>query len=153
MVDIIHRVGIKAPAAKVYNAVATVDGVAGWWTKETTGESKVGGVITVRFRDHGAETEKGRMDLDVVKLNPGKEVHWRVSAGPPEWIGTDVTFTLAQEGEYTVLLFGHRNWREAVEFMAHCSMKWATFLLSLREYVETGKGKPSPQDLKIDNWN
>jgi len=153
MIDIIHRVGIKAPAAKVYNAVATVDGVAGWWTKETTGESKVGGVITVRFRDHGAETEKGRMDLDVVKLNPGKEVHWRVSAGPPEWIGTDVTFTLAQEGEYTVLLFGHRNWREAVEFMAHCSMKWATFLLSLREYVETGKGKPSPQDLKIDNWN
>ena len=153
MVDIIHRVGIKAPAAKVYNAVATVDGVAGWWTKETTGESKVGGVITVRFRDHGAETEKGRMDLDVVRLNPGKEVHWRVSAGPPEWIGTDVTFTLAQEGEYTVLLFGHRNWREAVEFTAHCSMKWATFLLSLREYVETGQGKPSPQDLKIDNWN
>jgi uncharacterized protein YndB with AHSA1/START domain len=72
MVDIIHRVGIKAPAAKVYDALATVDGVAGWWTKETTGKSKVGGVITVRFRDHGAETEKGRMDLDVVKLNPGK---------------------------------------------------------------------------------
>jgi hypothetical protein len=32
-------------------------------------------------------------------------------------------------------------------------MKWATFLLSLRDYVETGKGKPSPHDLKIDNWN
>jgi len=32
-------------------------------------------------------------------------------------------------------------------------MKWATFLLSLREYVETGTGKPSPHDLKIDNWN
>jgi uncharacterized protein YndB with AHSA1/START domain len=153
MVDIIHRVGIKAPAAKVYDALATVDGVAGWWTKETTGKSRVGGVITVRFRDHGAETEKGRMDLDVVKLNPGKEVHWRVSAGPPEWIGTDVTFNLSQEGEYTVLLFGHRNWREPVEFMAHCSTKWATFLLSLRELVETGRGKPAPDDLKIDNWN
>jgi hypothetical protein len=32
-------------------------------------------------------------------------------------------------------------------------MKWAVFLLSLREYVETGKGKPSPYDVKIDNWN
>ena len=53
----------------------------------------------------------------------------------------------------TVIVFGHRNWREAVEFMAHCSMKWATFLLSLRELVETGRGKPSPDDLKIDNWN
>ena len=93
------------------------------------------------------------MDLEVTKLDPGKEVRWRVKAGPPEWIGTDVTFSLSQEGEYTVLLFGHRNWREAVEFMAHCSMKWATFLLSLRELVETGTGRPSPDDLKIDNWN
>ncbi len=49
--------------------------------------------------------------------------------------------------------FGHRNWREVVEATYHCSMKWATFLLSLREYVETGEGKPSPHDLKIDNWN
>jgi hypothetical protein len=89
----------------------------------------------------------------VVTLNPGKEVNWRVTAGPPEWIGTDVTFSLSREGDYTVIVFGHRNWREAVEFTAHCSMKWATFLLSLRELVETGTGKPSPDDLKIDTWN
>jgi uncharacterized protein YndB with AHSA1/START domain len=151
MADIIHRIGIKALPAKVYEAVSTVAGVAGWWTRETTGESGVGGVIRVRFSDHGAE--KGRMDLEVVKLIPGKEVQWRVQAGPPEWVGTDVKFSLSQEGDYTVIVFGHRNWREPVEFMAHCSMKWATFLLSLRELVETGKGKPSPEDLKIDNWN
>jgi len=151
MVDIIHRIGIKALPAKVYDALATVDGVAGWWTTDTTGESKVGGVFTTVFRDHGAE--KGRMDFDVLELNPGKHVHWRVKAGPPEWVGTDVTFSLAHEGDQTVILFGHRNWREPVDFMAHCSMKWATFLLSLRELVETGQGKPSPNDLKIDNWN
>ena len=64
-----------------------------------------------------------------------------------------MTFALSRDGEYTIVLFGHRNWREAVEFTAHCSMKWATFLLSLRQLLETGKGKPSPEDLKIDNWN
>ena len=37
MADIIHRVGIKAPISKVYEAVSTVEGVAGWWTKQTTG--------------------------------------------------------------------------------------------------------------------
>jgi uncharacterized protein YndB with AHSA1/START domain len=153
MIDIIHRIGIKAPAADVYQAIASVDGVASWWTKETTGDASVGGTMTVAFRDHGAETEKGRMDLEVTDLSPAKAVQWRVTAGPPEWIGTDVTFSLSQEGEYTVLLFGHRNWREAVEFTAHCSMKWATFLLSLRDLVETGAGRPSPDDLKIDNWN
>ncbi|HEY1308588.1 MAG TPA: hypothetical protein VGF24_33815 [Vicinamibacterales bacterium] len=68
-------------------------------------------------------------------------------------MGTDIDFSLSQQGDYTVVLFGHRNWREAVEFMAHCSMKWATFMLSLRELVETGKSRPAPVDLKIDNWN
>jgi uncharacterized protein YndB with AHSA1/START domain len=151
MPDIIHRIGIKAAPAKVYDAIASVAGVAGWWTEQTTGEAAPGGVIQVRFSDHGIE--KGRMELEVVKLSPAQEVQWRVSAGPPEWIGTDVTFSLSQDGAYTILLFGHRNWREPVEFMAHCSMKWATFLLSLRDLVEGGKGKPSPHDLKIDNWN
>jgi uncharacterized protein YndB with AHSA1/START domain len=151
MIDIIHRIGIQAPAAEVYRGVASVDGVAGWWTRETTGESKVGGVMTVRFRND--DVEIGRIDLEVLTLDPDREVRWRVKAGPPEWIGTDVTFSLAQEGAYTVLLFGHRNWREAVEFTAHCSMKWATFLLSLRQLVETGEGRPAPEDLKIDNWN
>ena len=68
-------------------------------------------------------------------------------------MGTDVTFELTQTDDTTLVLFGHRNWREAVDFTAHCSMKWATFLLSLRDLVETGKGKPAPHDLKIDDWN
>jgi hypothetical protein len=80
-------------------------------------------------------------------------VQWRIKSGPPEWIGTDITFDLKQEGDTTIVLFGHKNWRDPAEFMAHCSMKWATFLLSLRELVETGRGKPAPDDLKIDNWN
>jgi uncharacterized protein YndB with AHSA1/START domain len=108
MVDIIHRIGIKASPTKVYAALSTVDGVAGWWTRETTGESKVGGVITVRFLD-GAVTEKGRMDLEVTRLDPGKEVRWRVKAGPQEWIDTDVTFSLSQADGQTVIVFGQAS--------------------------------------------
>jgi uncharacterized protein YndB with AHSA1/START domain len=151
VVDIVHRIGIKAPAAKVYEAVATARGVAGWWTRDTTGTAKVGGRLDVRFQKDGKEI--GRMDFEMTRLTPDREVRWRMLAGPPEWVGTDVTFELAQDGDMTILNFGHRNWKEPVEFMAHCSMKWAVFLLSLREFVETGKGRPAPEDLKIDNWN
>ena len=91
--------------------------------------------------------------MEVQELIPEKNVRWRCIAGPDEWIGTDITFDLSQADDQTILIFGHRNWKEQVEFMAHCSMKWAVFLLSLRDYVETGKGKPSPNDMKIDNWN
>ena len=152
MPDIIHRVGIKASPAQVYAALATVDGVGGWWTKETTGTSKPGGAIDVRFRTPQGK-ELGGMTMEVVALEPNRKVHWCFSKGPEEWIGTDATFDLTQDGDFTIVLFGHRNWREPVEFMAHCSMKWAVFMLSLRELVETGRGRPSPNDVKIDNWN
>lgn len=152
MVDIIHRVGIKAPISSVYKALATVEGVAGWWTNETSGSSEVGGKIDVRFLTPEAK-EIGAMSMEVIALEPNKKVQWRVTAGPDEWVGTDIVFDMYQEGEYTIVLFAHKNWRQAVEFMAHCSMKWAVFMLSLRELVETGKGKPSPVDMKIDNWN
>ncbi len=152
MADIIHRVGIKAPLSKVYEAVATVKGVAGWWTKETTGADNVGGEIKFRFLTPQGK-ELGAMGMEVVTLTPNKKVQWKVKAGPPEWIGTDIVFDLHQEDDYTIVVFGHKNWREPVEFMAHCSMKWAIFMLSLKEWVETGKGKPSPIDVKIDNWN
>jgi len=152
MVDIVHRIGIKAPAAKVYAALSTAEGVAGWWTREATGDSKVGGTITFRFRNPSG-VEIGKMDMEVLELAPDERVRWRVKAGPEEWVGTDIEFSLSRHDDQTIVIFGHRNWREWVEFMAHCSMKWAVFLLSLRELVETGKGRPSPDDLKIDNWN
>lgn len=151
MVDIIHRIGIKAPSAKVHAAVSTVEGVAGWWTKETSGDAKLGGELKVVFRSLAGQ-ELGQMDFELAQLSP-ERVRWRIKAGPPEWLGTEVTFDLHEEGGQTTVLFGHRSWREPVEFMAHCSMKWATFLLSLRQLVETGQGLPSPHDLKIDDWN
>jgi uncharacterized protein YndB with AHSA1/START domain len=152
MVDIIHRIGIKAPLASVVQAVSSVEGVAGWWARDTRGTSGAGGTIVARFTDPAGQ-EIGKMSFDVTRVQPDASVHWRFTDGPPEWVGTDVTFDLSRQGEYTIVVFGHRHWREAVEFTAHCSMKWATFLLSLRAYLETGKGLPSPDDAKIDNWN
>ena len=152
MVDIIHRIGIKSPAVQVYNAISTIDGLAHWWTEEVAGDEGVGGKIEFTFRSESAEI-KGKMVMEVQELNPQKEVWWQCVEGPDEWIGTNITFQLSQQDDQTIIIFGHRNWREAVEFTAHCSMKWAVFLLSLRAYVETGKGNPSPHDLKIDNWN
>ncbi|HWA77030.1 MAG TPA: SRPBCC domain-containing protein [Polyangiaceae bacterium] len=152
MVDIIHRIGIKAPLSQVYAAVSTVNGISGWWSKETSGDSQLGGTFNVLFRN-ATGGEIGNMNFELAKLSRNEEVVWRCTSGPLEWLGTEVTFSLSQQGDQTILIFGHRNWREAIEFTAHCSMKWATFLLSLRKLAETGKGQPSPNDMKIDNWN
>jgi len=152
MKDIIHRVGIKAPASKVYAALSTIEGLSAWWTVSTTGSPKIGGVIAFRFSTETGE-EIGGFDMEVRELVPDQKVVWRVKEGPAEWVGTDIEFLLSRQDDYTIVMFGHRKWREEVEFMAHCSTKWATFLLSLRDLVENGKGNPAPHDLRIGNWH
>jgi uncharacterized protein YndB with AHSA1/START domain len=152
MVNIIHRIGIKASPEKIHAAVSSLKGLASWWTNEVSGSTEKGGRIEFIFRAVNGDV-KGIMIMQVEETTSPDCVRWRCVDGPAEWINTEINFELSQQDDQTILLFAHKNWREATEFTAHCSMKWATFLLSLRDYVETGKGKPSPADLKIDNWN
>lgn len=147
MVDILHRVGVVAPLDDVYRVVATPEGIAGWWTTDTTGNSEVGGQLTFRFGDVGG------FEMEVLELEPSGHVRWQVTDGPEEWVGTEIDWRLDQRNEYTVVQFKHEGWQEPVEFMHHCSTKWATFLMSLKELVETGKGRPAPDDVQISDWH
>lgn len=149
--DILHRVGIKSSLAEVYTALATPEGVAGWWTRETRGESEVGGVLKTKFIADGKHI--GGFDLEILELQPGKRVLWQVVEGPAEWIGTKIVFELKREDDFTIVLFKHQDWKEAGEFMHHCSTKWGSYLLSLKSFVETGKGAPSPDDVRVGNWH
>jgi len=147
MVDILHKVGIETSAVnEVYAALTTLEGLSGWWTGDTQGDTAVSGVLEFRF-------DVGSIDMKVVELRPAHIVRWQVVDGPPEWIGTTVSFELRQDGDYVVVLFRHEGWKEPVEFMHHCSTKWGVFMMSLKSLVETGKGAPAPRDVKIDNWN
>ena len=143
MADILHRVGIKSSLDEVYKALTTREGLAAWWTNNTQGESKVGGVIQFRFSAGGAEI--GGFDMKVLELHPAKRVLWQVVDGPAEWIGTKISLDLKQAGDYAIVLFKHQGWKEPVEFMHHCSTKWAIYLMSLKSLVETGKGSPQPE--------
>ncbi|MEU8286855.1 SRPBCC domain-containing protein [Micromonospora sp. NPDC048905] len=143
MVDILHQVGVVAPLDDVYQAVASPEGVAGWWSVDTTGKSEVGGRLAVRFGDDPG------FDLEILELDPAGRVRWRVTDGPAEWIGTKIGWRLDERGEFTIVQFTHEGWREPTELMHQCSTKWATFLLSLKAFVETGRGRPAPDDVQI----
>ncbi|MFC3576689.1 SRPBCC domain-containing protein [Streptomyces yaanensis] len=146
MADILHRIGITVAPEDVYTALTTVDGLSRWWTEETDGDASLGGVVRFRF-------VPGGFDMKVLETSPAERVLWEVVDGPEEWIGTQISFDLKQEGEYTIVLFKHEGWREPVEFMSHCSTKWATFLMSLKRLLETGAGEPAPYDVQISNWH
>jgi hypothetical protein len=134
MVDILHKVGIKASSQDdAYKALSTIKGLSGWWTTNTQGESKVGGVIQFRF---GA----GGFDMKVCGRRTGRMDRHENQFRPPT--GGRLDHHLLQTS----------GWKEPVEFMHHCSTKWGVFLLSLKSVLETGKGAPWPNEIKLDSW-
>jgi uncharacterized protein YndB with AHSA1/START domain len=147
MADILHRIGVeRSTTGQVYDAITTLDGLSGWWAQDTTGDTDLGGVLQFRFRPGG-------FDMKVTELDPGRLVRWEVVEGPEEWVGTTVQWDLRQEEDWAIVLFTHEGWREPVEFMHHCSTKWGSYLLSLKQLVETGEGAPDPRDLQISDWH
>jgi Activator of Hsp90 ATPase homolog 1-like protein len=104
----------------------------------------VGSVAKFRFGKGGGP------DMEIVALFPNKFVHWlcRANSWGDEWINTDLTFEIEPQGAKTMVRFSHRRWMTESDFMRSCSLKWATFLLSLKSFVERGKGAPAPDDLE-----
>jgi len=146
MPDIIHRIEINVDKETVFSSLTTEQGLKGWWTNDVVMESpKIGSVIEFRF-------DGGGPDMKITELEPSHLVVWKCVAGPEEWIDTVLSFSLTTSGENTVVFFAHRNWKEEVEFMGHCSCKWAQFMLSLKLLLESGVGKPYPNDTKLGEW-
>jgi uncharacterized protein YndB with AHSA1/START domain len=146
MTTIRHRVGAVAPLDAVHTALTTTAGLGAWWTTDTTGDPEPGGKLAFRFSDVGG------FDMEVLTVSPDA-VRWRVVDGPQEWVGTEIGFRLNRTEDHTIVLFTHEGWRDEGEFHFHCSTKWAAFLLSLKEYVETGTGRPHPDDVRISDWH
>ena len=64
MPNIVHRIGMeKASPEEVFQAVATRDGHASWWTEKVMGESKVGNELQFRFETGGLGFSSSRTDF------------------------------------------------------------------------------------------
>lgn len=140
---------IEAPAAKVYEALTTSDGLQGWWTETCEIGTTEGGLSTFRFDD----TWK-TMRID--KLAPSSEVRWHCmdssidlehGSTSSEWIGTDFIFQLKSLSDQTTALrFQHVGLLPELDCYSDCFRGWTRFLGSLKQYVETGTGAPFKAD-------
>lgn len=126
MADIVHRVQMRAARDDVFAALAAKASCA----RHALAELRLDNVVAT---------------MQVAEVEQGSKVVWRCVDGPADWIGTDVAFDLAAEGDETVVRFRHRNWREATDFMGHCSTRWAFMLFDVKARVET----PEPDDLYV----
>ena len=140
------QIGVKATPDDIYKTLTEPKRLAQWWTSDTRGSgTKVGDTLEFWF---GEFCQK----FIVKALKPGEHVAWKSpkGQGADEWEETEVTFDISTDDKQTYIRFRHSGWRENSDLYAHCSMKWATFMLSLKDLLEKGKGQPRRSDLQIN---
>ena len=108
--DITHNLKIKASAQQVYEAVSTVKGINGWWSKDAKVGTQVGTGSLLRFNKQGTIVEMG---FKTKNLAPYKTVIWECTENAnPAWIGTMVETHITEEGDGCTVVFSHSNFDE-----------------------------------------
>jgi hypothetical protein len=90
-------------------------------------------------------------EIVVTTLKIDALVRWRVTdRSISDWVSTEIAFNIFRQDKQTFLHLRHSKWRQDAKMFPECSMHWAIFLLSLKEFVETGKGRPHPYDMPVN---
>ena len=145
MAGIYHQVGVNVDITSVYQAITSQEGLSNWWTK-TTGDTSVGSKLNFHFNEQIIE-------MTILELITDKKIVWQCTEKKSEWKDTIITFNLEATDEQIFINFSHTNWAEQSNLCSHCSTKWAVFMLSLKTYLETGKGRAFPDDVHINHMN
>ena len=146
MPEILHLIKIRAAQDKVFQAVSTVEGVRNWWTRDAALDAKVGGTGEFGFYGH-----RMVIKVKVAELTPPSHVAWEdVSSTGGGFDGTTISFDLKSGEGITSLLFAHRGFKTGGnDNIGSATTRWGFYLLSLKRYLETGKGSPNPEDTEL----
>lgn len=142
--EIHHEVGINAKPEVIYKALTNVEDLAKWWTSDTRGSADLNGVIEFWFNSHVKK-------FKVNKLINNELVSWKALDGDGvQWGNDQIQFNLSIKREKTFLHFTHSGWTSNDGAYAHCSTKWAVFMLSLKDLIENSAGRPFPKDTQVN---
>lgn len=131
---------VRADQEKVFDAIATAQGLDGWFTSGTTLEAMPGGSLVFRWVDWGLEKFTGEMAGDVVEAHrPDRFVfRWPVDSGG---YMTTVTITIeaSEEGSIVRLVEGvFEDGEVGNQDMLNRASGWAQALTLMKFWVEHG---------------
>ncbi len=141
MHSILHKTVIESTPENLFQAIKNASGLSSWWTKAEQGEED----ITLFFGPNGEH----QVVMELISVIPEREIRWKCTSGP--WIEQgEFVFSITEHERGSCLDFSHHGWLETDDFYKHCNAKWGFFFtVSLKQYLETGKGRPHPNDPNI----
>ncbi len=143
MAHVQHRVGIRGSPSSVYSALIESNHLQGWWATSATGAPSIGSVVELRFG------ELATLSFLLHRLEENHLVELLCSSGPQPWLNSQLRFALEETEDQTFLTLTHEKDGVDQEAFLYFNTKWPVYMLSLRDYIETGTGRPYPKDTKI----
>jgi uncharacterized protein YndB with AHSA1/START domain len=138
MATILLRVPMDAEPKAVYENLVTAEGVSGWWSNHTEGPDGIGSTMKVSFPDAPIT-----FDFEVLEELPGERVAWRCLAGPPEWVGNELSFAIQSDADgNTSVLFSQDGWATTEESFPFIAYSWAQILPRLKKLSESNERDP-----------
>ncbi len=141
-----HRVGIKASLHDVYDATYQPAKLQSWWATSASGSGAVGSQIEFVFSGYLNHI------WEIIELTENSRVRLKRLSGPESWHGSELCFQFEEFNEQVLVTMTHTTGAETPDaaFQYFCT-KWPMFLVSLKPFLETGKGMPYPDDIKIQH--
>ena len=137
MRTIIHVSELAAAPDRVFEALTTLTGLAAWWTTKVEGDAGPAGVIYFTFDDDFNPT------MQVTHSDAPSMLSWTCIAGVEQWRENTFRFWLGAHGTGTRLRFRQDYANElSDDDYGSYNYNWGYYLESLRQYCETGIGRP-----------
>jgi hypothetical protein len=143
MAEVRHRVGIRGSLGDIFAALIEPSYLAGWWATSASGTPEVGKTLVLTFG------ELVTLSFLIRELQTNSLVNLECSSGPFPWLGSQLRFALEAADNQTFLTMTHSNKDACDDSFLYFNTKWPLYLLSLRDFIETGSGRPYPSDIKI----
>lgn len=136
MPSIRRQITIDASPRSVWAALTTGDGLAGWLVDEARIDARAGGRVVLKTEDAEGNAVDETGLLVTCRPTSKIEIAWdKASKGP--WKGTNTQFSVARDGEETVVNLLHAGTifdEEAARTEA--DKQWRQALTALRDHLE-----------------
>jgi uncharacterized protein YndB with AHSA1/START domain len=142
--DYQNTIRVQASPGALFDAVTSVTALAAWWAP-VEGSGDAGGEL--RFFMNVPEP----LVIQVDDATRPAAVRWSVTECSflTDWEGTHLTFTITPiDADTCELHFRHHGLTAELDCHDMCTRSWDHYMVSLRDYVEAGRGMPfgSPAD-------
>ena len=132
---------IRVPRERVFQSIATSEGLDEWFTDGTSLEAGPGGEICFRWKNWGLQKYSGEYPGQVIEINPPSRFVFQWMADSGGYYSTaEFDFTQVDEGTIVrIVEHGFTSNPEGLQDLLNRTSGWAHVLTLLKFYLEHGE--------------